>query len=144
MLPGLVYWSSTSGNTQRFVQALGFSALCLPNQGPVPLMDRPFVLMTPTYAAHDGRGAVPKPVIRFLNEPQNRGLIKGVIGAGNRNFGALFAQGATVVAQKCNVPVLYRFELAGTIQDVEIVRRGLKAFLPDAFAKDDRQRAPIV
>ncbi|STD21840.1 ribonucleotide reductase stimulatory protein [Enterobacter asburiae] len=34
----------------------------------------------------------PRQVIRFLNDPHNRGLIRGVIAAGNRNFGDAFGR----------------------------------------------------
>ena len=46
----------------------------------------PYVLVLPTYGGTGGEGSVPKQVIRFLNDPQNRQLIRGVIGAGNTNF----------------------------------------------------------
>jgi len=126
----IVYYSSASGNTQRFVEQLGMSAIRLPIEDGdgLPEIEQPFVLICPTYADGEGRGAVPKSVIRILNNPKNRALIKGVIASGNRNFGALFARGGAIVAEKCNVPLLYRFELSGTQNDVEIVRDGLKQF----------------
>lgn len=94
----------------------------------MPDPGRPFVLVCPTYADGEGRGAVPKQVIRFLNDPARRGLIRGIIAAGNRNFGATYALAGRVVAQKCNVPVLYRFELAGNDNDITRVRAGLEKF----------------
>ena len=48
---------------------------------------RPFVLIVPTYCGEGGKGAVPKQVIRFLNDAENRAHIRGVIAAGNSNFG---------------------------------------------------------
>jgi protein involved in ribonucleotide reduction len=51
--------------------------------------------------------------------------LRGVIGAGNRNFGATFALSGDVIAAKCNVPVLYRFEMAGTETDIARIRVGL-------------------
>ena len=74
--------------------------------------DRPFVLICPTYAYGEGRSAVPKQVIRFLNDPARRARRAGVIGTGNRNFGATYALADRIIAQKCNVPLLYTFELA--------------------------------
>ena len=71
---------------------------------------------------------VPRQVIRFLNDPQNRQLIRGVIAAGNRNFGDAFGRAGDVISQKCGVPYLYRFELMGTQQDVENVRKGVNEF----------------
>lgn len=60
--------------------------------------------------------------------PHNRQLIRGVIAAGNRNFGEAFARAGDVISQKCGVPYLYRFELMGTQQDVENVRKGVNEF----------------
>ena len=127
MQPDLIFYSSRSGNTARFVARLGLPARRIPvaEQDPLPKADRPYVLICPTYADAYGAGAVPKQVIRFLNDPQRRANLIGVIAAGNRNFGATFALGGKVIADKCKVPVLYRFELAGTDKDIEQVRQGL-------------------
>ncbi len=127
---GLVYYSSATGNTARLVAALGGDAMRIPIRpsDPMPSPARPFVLICPTFADGAGRGAVPKQVIGFLNAPANRALLRGVIGAGNRNFGAKFALAGDVIAQKCNVPVLTRFELAGTDDDIARIRDGLDKF----------------
>lgn len=129
-MPGLVFFSSGSGNTARFVARLGLPGLRIPIRPAQPMapVEAPFVLICPTYADGQGRGAVPKPVIRFLNDARNRAGLRGVIGAGNRNFGATFALAARIIADKCNVPVLWRFELAGTDVDVAKVRAGLHHF----------------
>ncbi len=126
----LVYFSSTSENTRRFVEKLGTDAIRLPvdASAPVPLVSEPFVLVTPTYGGGTAKGAVPKPVIRFLNEEQNRKFIRGVIAAGNTNFGEGYAIAGNIISAKCNVPFLYRFELLGTAEDVENVTLGLERF----------------
>lgn len=126
-MAGLVFYSSASGNTARFVAALGVDALRIPisPSEAMPEPDQPFALICPTFADGEGRGAVPKRVITFLNDPRRRALLRGVIGAGNRNFGATFALAGRVIAEKCNVPVLFRFELSGTETDVTRVRDGL-------------------
>lgn len=127
---GLVYYSSESGNTHRFVGKTGLPATRIPvspKDGPVAA-SVPYVLVVPTYADGDGRGAVPKGIIRFLNDPENRKLIRGVIGAGNTNFGEMYCRGAKVVSEKCQVPLLYRFELLGTDEDVLAVKTGLDRF----------------
>lgn len=126
---GIVYFSSRSGNTHRFVEKLGVPALRLPaDAGAPPAATRPYVLVVPTYGGGAVKGAVPKPVIRFLNDPENRSLIRGVIAAGNTNFGTAFAIAGDIVSQKCAVPLLYRFELLGTREDVDNVRQGLERF----------------
>jgi protein involved in ribonucleotide reduction len=129
-MSGLVYYSSATGNTARLVAALGLKSARIPlrQSDPMPVPTGPFVLICPTFADGAGRGAVPKQVIRFLNVPSNRVFLRGVIGAGNRNFGATFALSADVIAKKCNVPVLTRFELAGTELDIARIRDGLDKF----------------
>lgn len=127
---GLVYFSSRSENTHRFVEKLGLQALRLPvdaGEEP-PEVEAPFVLVSPTYGGGGEKGAVPKPVIRFLNNPRNRSLIRGVIAAGNTNFGTGYAVAGDIIAAKCAVPFLYRFELLGTDEDVDNVRQGLGRF----------------
>ena len=61
-----------------------------------------------------------------INDPARRAGIIGVIGTGNRNFGATYALSGRIIAQKCNVPLLYSFELAGTDTDIARVRAGLE------------------
>lgn len=125
---GLVYFSSRSGNTARFVASLGLPALRIPIEDAMPDPVAPYVLICPTYADGQGRGAVPKQVIRFLNDPARRALLRGVIACGNRNFGATFALSGPVISHKCDVPVLDRIELAGTPTDIARVRAGLNTF----------------
>lgn len=121
----LVFYSSATGNTRKFIETLGLRCLEIEKETKI---SEPFVLVTPTFADGEGRGAVPKPVIRFLNDPQNRAHIRGVISGGNRNFGDTFGLAGRVISKKCGVPHLYSFELAGTIRDSHIVKDGLRAF----------------
>jgi protein involved in ribonucleotide reduction len=130
--PLLVYFSSVSGNTARFIDKLGARAVRIPLHAadPALVVDEPFILVTPTYGGGQGRGeeagAVPKQVIRFLNDERNRRLIRGVISAGNTNFGEHFCLAGDIISRKCNVPHLYRLEVFGTPEDVERVSEGLE------------------
>ena len=126
----LIYFSSTSENTSRFIEKLGADAARIPLYAKdAPLLAcEPFVLVVPTYGGTGGEGSVPKQVIRFLNNPQNRGLLRGVIGAGNTNFGDNYCMAGDIIAAKCKVPHLYRFELMGTPEDVTRVQKGLEEF----------------
>ena len=138
MIPhgGLVYFSSVSENTHRFVQKLGMEATRIPVRGRIQV-DEPYVLVLPTYGGGhatpdiNAGGYVPKQVVAFLNDEHNRSLLRGVIAAGNTNFGAEFCYAGDVVSRKCGVPYLYRFELMGTDEDVEAVRAGLADFWKD-------------
>lgn len=125
----IVYFSSRSENTHRFVMRLDLPARRIPISAGEPLkVSAPFVLILPTYSGEGGKGAVPKQVIRFLNEAENRMHIRGVIAAGNSNFGATFGLAGDIISQKCQVPYLYRFELLGTEEDVANVTNGLERF----------------
>ncbi|WP_087137391.1 class Ib ribonucleoside-diphosphate reductase assembly flavoprotein NrdI, partial [Mycetocola reblochoni] len=84
--PDLVFFSSVSENTRRFVDQLDRPAVRVPLRPRVEgliRVARPFVLVVPTYGGGARSGAVPKQVISFLNDPANRALIRGVITAGN-------------------------------------------------------------
>lgn len=129
----LIYFSSVSNYTHRFVEKLqlpeGQTARLPLRTGEETLEAvEPFVLMLPTYGANGGRGSVPKQVIKFLNIESNRNLLRGVIGSGNKNFHESYCIAGDIVAQKCAVPHLYRFELMGTPDDVSEVHKGLEEF----------------
>lgn len=127
-MSGIVYFSSASLNTHRFVQRLDLPAQripLLPREEPLRVSE-PYVLIVPTYGGGNYGGAVPKQVIRFLNDPGNRALIRGVIASGNTNFGTAYCIAGDIVSAKCQVPYLYNFELLGTPDDVTAVRDGLE------------------
>lgn len=123
--PLIVYWSSSTLNTHRFVQRLGGENYRIPNQAPFEIMTRPFVLFCPTYADGNGRGAVPKPVLRFLAIEENRALMKAIVGGGNRNFGTTFILGAKMISQKCQIPIIGAFELSGTDSEAALIRAAI-------------------
>lgn len=149
----LVYFSSVSENTHRFVQKLARAseargegpcpAIRIPLRGDIEV-DTPYVLIVPTYGGGHpvpGKawGYVPKQVVKFLNNENNRSLIRGVIAAGNTNFGAEYCYAGKVISAKCDVPYLYRFELMGTAEDVEQVLDGLDEFWKDTPWRQPRQ-----
>ncbi|MBF6230361.1 class Ib ribonucleoside-diphosphate reductase assembly flavoprotein NrdI [Nocardia farcinica] len=142
----LVYFSSASENTHRFVEKLGLPATRIPLHTADSLrVGEPYVLIVPTYGggrhvlggARSDKEFVPRQVAKFLNDPHNRSLLRGVIAAGNTNFGDTYCYAGEVISRKCGVPYLYRFELMGTAQDVERVREGL-----GLFWQQQRQRRP--
>lgn len=128
--PLLVYFSSMTNNTARFVESLSFEALRLPlkTKDATVVVDRPCVLVSPTYSRARSENAVPPQVMAFLKVPQNRENLVGVIGAGNMNFGEIYCLAAKRIADKCNAPLLFTFELAGTEEDRQKAREGLVDF----------------
>jgi protein involved in ribonucleotide reduction len=126
----IVYFSNTSGFTHKLVRKLDLPAERIPLKTPEAStfeVSAEFVLVLPTYGAN-GRDFVPKQVIKFLNNPTNRNLIRGVIATGNRNFGQDYLRGGYEVAWKCQVPLLYGLELDGTDVDVEQIKEKLATF----------------
>ena len=138
-MPAIVYFSNISGYTRRFVgklAAAGFGPAGDARRIPVYekdgslSADAAYILITPTYgggSGQAGRGDVPKQVVRFLNDEKNRSLLRGVIGAGNRNFGRDFAIAADIVAVKCKVPLIDKFEISGTPQDINRIKQKLES-----------------
>ncbi len=124
----LVYFSSVSENTKRFVDKLGVKTVRIPlktEDAAEFVHSQDSVLVVPTYGGGNEGGTVPKQVIKFLNNPENRKHIKAVIAGGNTNFGDHFCRAGDVVAEKLGVPVLYRFEITGTPEDVNEVKERL-------------------
>lgn len=111
----IVYFSSVTENTRRLVDKTGLDGHRIPLRRTEPelLVTEPYILLVPTYGSGDGRMAVPKQVIRFLNNPANRALCRAVVATGNRNFGDAYGLGGKMVAAKLGVPMLGAFELAG-------------------------------
>jgi len=132
---GIVYFSNISENTKRFVDRLGLPALRIPVRRSEPelVVSDPYVLIVPTYGGSleitgGSEASVPRQVVAFLNNAHNRSLCRGVIAAGNTNFGSDYGRSGDVIARKLEVPYLYRFELMGTYEDVIRVREGLEEF----------------
>lgn len=127
----VVYFSSISNNTHRFIQKLAIDNARIPyNLEENIVVDKEYILIVPTYSAGgtNDTGAVPKQVIKFLNNYQNRRFCRGVIASGNTNFGGTFAISGPIISKKLNVPLLYQFELLGTAKDVEKIKKILINF----------------
>ena len=126
----IIYFSSVSNNTHRFVQKLGVAAERIPlfNYDEPVVASEPYVLVLPTYGGGPETKAVPKQVLTFLKEERNRELLRGVIAGGNTNFGEAYGIAGDMIARKLDVPLLYKFELFGTPEDVTAVKEGLEKF----------------
>lgn len=114
----LVVYDSRTGNVGRFVKKLGLPAVKI---GEARDINESFVLVTYT----TGFGQVPDKVLQFLQN--NRSHLRGVAASGNRNWGDNFAVSADRISRLFGVPVLCKFELAGTANDVERFRTGVSA-----------------
>ncbi|MDO5454855.1 MAG: class Ib ribonucleoside-diphosphate reductase assembly flavoprotein NrdI [Corynebacterium sp.] len=128
----IVYFSSATENTRRFVDKLDLPNVRIPlHKRDEPLIvNEPYCLILPTYGGgaslnHQNSRPVPVQVIRFLNNEHNRSFIRCVAAGGNTNFGSDYGRAGEIISQKCKVPYVYRFELMGTKDDVTILRNGL-------------------
>lgn len=125
----VVYFSSVSENTKRFVEKLGYSSIRIPLKSEEAASfthESESVLVVPTYGSGDDNNTVPKQVIKFLNNPANRKHVRAVIATGNTNFGSSYGLAGDLVAAKLGVPLLYKAELLGTPDDIEQVRERLE------------------
>lgn len=106
----LIAYDSRTGHVGKFVKKLNLPAVRIEE---ALELETPFVLVTYT----TGMGQAPGKVLRFLHK--NRRYLRGVAASGNRNWGDLFAGSADRVSELFGVPVLGKFELSGTDNDVQ-------------------------
>lgn len=125
----LVYFSNYSENTKRFVEKITDAGIRIPIKSSDArnlIVDADYVLVVPTYGGGSESPAIPKSVKVFLNNPTNRGFLRGVIGTGNTNFGEHYCKAADMISAKTGVPIIARVELLGTLEDVVKVKQRLE------------------
>lgn len=122
--PLIVYFSSVTENTHRFIEKTELPAQRIPllwkEENPF-IVDFPYILMCPSYGGGKERSAVPKQVIKFLNIENNRKHCIGIIGSGNINFGEHYQIAGKILSNKLHQPLMYTYELMGTQEDVKNV-----------------------
>ncbi|MDR9852025.1 class Ib ribonucleoside-diphosphate reductase assembly flavoprotein NrdI [Paenibacillus sp. VCA1] len=106
----LVVYDSKTGNVRRFINKLNMRSVSIAEKEEI---NEPYVLVTYT----TGFGQVPEKVKSFLT--RNSNMLRGVSASGNRNWGPRFAKSADTISEMYDVPVLTKFELSGTTQDIE-------------------------
>jgi protein involved in ribonucleotide reduction len=105
-----VYYDSLTGNVRRFTERLPFEAESIAE---VEEVSSQFILVTYT----TGFGNVPPTSAEFLRKHGD--YLIGVASSGNRNWGHNFGKAAEHIAQHYNVPILLKFELSGTNDDIK-------------------------
>lgn len=109
----LVTYESLTGNVQRFVNKITNNKyLNVKKITEDTMITEPFIHITYTI----GFGEVPKLTQVFIHN--NRELLRGICSSGNKNWGNSFGLAADKIANQYNVPILLKFELAGTDSDV--------------------------
>ena len=114
------YWSSSTRNTAALANKLTTPTIRLGDD----TIDDYTVLMTPTYEMPRLGDYIPRPVRTWLG--RNGQWVIGVIGSGNRNFGADYCRAAHDISDCLGVPVLYRAELMGTPTDIDAIDTGIQ------------------
>ena len=123
----VVYFSNHTGNTNRFVErfreVVGGQFTRIPirsdDDSSALYSGSGFVLFVPTYGGGSEKSAIPRQVRRFLNVPENRDKLRGVVGFGNTNFGDHFCKAAELISAKTGVPIIDRIEIFGAPGDIE-------------------------
>lgn len=108
-----VVYFSFSGNVRRFIKKTELTNVMEITQNNCSeRIEEPFVLVTGTI----GFGEVPPPVQAFLDV--NDDLLKAVAASGNRNWGQNFAKAGRSISERYQVPLLLKFEVQGTADDI--------------------------
>lgn len=109
-----VVYASRTGNVQSIIDQLEVESLEISSGS--EMVEEPYVLITYT----DGYGDVPMEVESFLES--NGEKITGVIVSGDQGYGEAYCKAGDVIAEKYNVPCLYKVENAGTDEDITRIK----------------------
>lgn len=130
--PLIVYFSSVTENTRRFVDKTGLPAQRIPlhwdKDNPL-IVDYNYVLLCPSYGGGKENKAIPKQVVKFLNIEHNRNHCVGIMSAGNINFGEHYNIAGRILSSKLQQPYLFGFELMGTEEDVAKVAHHIPLYM---------------
>ncbi|AVM24225.1 class Ib ribonucleoside-diphosphate reductase assembly flavoprotein NrdI [Bacillus pumilus] len=109
----LITYESLTGNVQRFVHKITNNKYYIVKKITEDmLITEPFIHITYTI----GFGEVPKLTQIFIHN--NKEMLRGICSSGNKIWGNNFGLAADKIAKQYNVPILLKFELAGTDSDV--------------------------
>jgi len=131
----IIYFSNHTGNTHRFVEkfreATGVNVTRIDirtSAGSDSVRaSSEYILFVPTYGGGSEKSAIPRQVRYFLNVPENRDKLRGVVGFGNTNFGAHYCKAAELISAKTGVPIIDRIEIFGAPGDIERLQGRLEA-----------------
>ena len=108
-----IYYDSKTGNVQRFmdkvIQITGWSATRIQKD---MIVEESGHLVTFT----TNFGQIPANTEDFLNH--NSSKIYSVTSSGNRNWGRNFGVAADKAAANYDIPLAFKFELSGTMEDI--------------------------
>jgi protein involved in ribonucleotide reduction len=114
----LIVYDSLTGNVQRFINKINNKKVLKISENLT--INEPYILVTYT----TGFGMIPDSTQFFISK--NKNFIKGVACSGNRNWGTNFGKAGDEISYELNIPLLLKFELSGTDEDVEIFNQEVK------------------
>lgn len=112
MLIMLIVYDSRTGNVKRFINNLKLNIPMIQVTDGL-IVNEPFILVTYTTKI----GQTPQTTLDFLKN--NHNYLLSVASSGNKNWGQYFAKSADNISQMYHVPILFKFELFGTPNDIE-------------------------
>ena len=116
-----VVYLSLTGKTRQFVNKLGWESIEISRKNPTVQMEEPYIVITPTYGEQ-----VAHFFYEYIDFEENRNLLMGVAGSGNRNFNTSYCSNSKELAKKYDVPLLHCFENQGTDKDVQILKEKVR------------------
>ena len=115
----LIVYDSMTGNVQRFVDKLNTNSVKLHND---LIVNEPYILVTYTI----GFGEIPESTYNFLKH--NSKYLIAVASSGNMNWGSNYGKAADKIANNFNVPLIMKFELSGTNEDINKFKQEVMVF----------------
>lgn len=98
-----------TGNVRRFIEKTSLIAEEITES---TAANEPYILVTYTI----GFGEVPSVITQFLRN--NSEYLRGVAVSGNKVWGANYGRAGDIISREHRVPLLLKFELSGTADDV--------------------------
>ena len=114
----IITYESKTGNVRRFVKALqqelDIESIEITDD---TIITQEFIHITYTI----GFGEVPERTLNFINKNKNK--IRGVAVSGNKVWGDNYGLAGDKLSAKFHIPLLLKFELSGTKQDLQKIIR---------------------
>ena len=107
----LISYYSLTGNIKTFLER-SEAKNTLPIINGQEIINESSILITSSIAF----GECPPEVLEFTKN--NKMLIKGLIGSGNKNWGYLYCNAVKILHLEYDIPILLQFELTGTAEDI--------------------------
>ncbi len=117
----IITYESKTGNVRRFIKALqqelDIESIEITDN---TIITQEFIHITYTI----GFGEVPERTLNFIKKNKNK--IRGVVVSGNKVWGDNYGLAGDKLSAKFHIPLLLKFELSGTKQDLQKIIQEVK------------------